>query len=331
MTTDWNRMLAEPLLESFPALRTRDVDEVRGWLSRIYAIRSLDIPARARAVDCVVNHRTLTSTALTYARYGAPIHARLEQSDFFVQGFPLSGSGQVEWNRQTLPVDPQRGGVAGAPGSNATIDYSGDFSHIVLRITPAALIHRLSLLLDRPIDPPLQFNGAPRARNAGAYARLVRFVAQELGRHEDGLPALVLEELEDALLVNYLFANEHNYSELLGGPARAAAPWQVRRAVDYIEQHWDQPITIEQLTRITETSARSLFLMFKKTYDVSPMVYLSQVRLRHARQLLSQPTQDTSVTRVGFMCGFSNMGNFAQKYYGAFGERPSETLKTNRK
>ncbi len=324
-------MLAPPMLESRPALRTKDVDEVRAWLSRIYAIRRLDLPERAAGFDCVVNHCPLSSLALTYARYGSSMHARLEQSDFFVQGFPLSGRGEVCWNRSTFAVDPTVGGIAGGPGSEASLDYSGDFSHLVLKITPAALVHRLSLLLDRPIDPPLQFTGFPNPGYAAAYARLVKFVAGEVGRGADRLPALAIGELEDALLVNYLFANEHNYSALLAGPPRAAAPWQVRRAVDYIEQHWDQPITIEQLTRITETSARSLFLLFKKTYDVSPMVYLSQVRLRHARKLLSQPTPGTSVTKVGFMCGFSNMGNFALKYQGAFGEKPSETLRSHRR
>jgi transcriptional regulator GlxA family with amidase domain len=159
----------------------------------------------------------------------------------------------------------------------------------------------------------------------------VTFLATELENHKGGLPDLVVAELEDAIIGNFLFANRHNYSDLLEGPPRAAAPWQVRRAVDYIEQHWDQPLTIEQLTHITETSARSLFLLFKKTYDVSPMVYLGQVRLRHARELLSQPAPGTSVTKIGFMCGFSNMGNFAMKYYGAFGEKPSDTLRSHRR
>jgi len=324
-------MLCEPLLDSFPALRTQDAEELHDWLQSTLAVRRLDLPTRNDMFECAINHCQLSSISLSYARYGGAMRANLENNDFFVQGFPLTGDGEVEWNGEVVAVRPELGGIAGAPGSAGNISYNGDFSHLVLKIAPAALVHRLSILLDRPVDPPLQLIGPPRSTNAAAYGRLVRFFAQELEQRRGGLSALVLEELEDAVILNFLFANRHNYSEMLEGAPRAAAPWQVRRAVDYIEQHWAEPITIEQLTRITETSARSLFLLFRKTHGVSPMVYVGQVRMRHARELLSRPAPGTSVTKVGFMCGFSNMGTFAMKYYGAYGEKPSDTLRSHRK
>ncbi|WP_052630288.1 AraC family transcriptional regulator [Pseudoxanthomonas suwonensis] len=324
-------MLCEPLLDSYPVLHTRDADELHDWLNRTFAVRRLEFPDAGDRFDCVVNHCQLSSIALTYARYGGQMNAQLAHNDCYLQGFPLTGSGEVQWNEHVVPVRPDLGGIAGGPSSDGRFKYSGDFSNLILKITPAALAQRLSILLDRPIDPPLKLTGPPKPVNVAAYGRLVRFLADELEHHKDGLPDLVVAELEDAIIVNFLFANRHNYSHLMEGAPRAAAPWQVRRAVDYIEQHWDQSITIEELIRITETSARSLFLLFKKTHGVSPMVYLSQVRLRHARELLSRPAPGTSVTKIGFMCGFSNMGNFAMKYYGAFGEKPSETLRTHRR
>lgn len=322
-------MFCEPLLGSSPVLRTRDIDELQDWLSRTFAVRKLEMVDAAEPLDCTVNHCALHSIALTYARYGGQIHAQLAHNDYYLQGFPLSGGGEVRWNEHVVPVRPHLGGIAGAPGSDGRFVYSGDFSNLILKITPAALVQRLSILLDRPIDPPLQLAGPPKPVNVACYGRLVKFLAGELEQHGGQLPEMVIAEIEDAVIVNFLFANRHNYSSLLEGPPRAAAPWQVRRAVDYIEQHWDEPITIERLTQITETSARSLFLLFKKTYDVSPMVYLSQLRLRHAHEMLCRPAPGTNVTKIGFMCGFSNMGNFAMKYYGAFGEKPSETLRSH--
>lgn len=324
-------MFCGPLLDGFPLLRTRDVDELATWMGRNFAVRSINLPAKPDRFHCVLNHCGLSAISLTYASYGVPLQARLDHNDYFLQGFPLTGAGTAQWNQHVVSVSPESGGIAGSPESEARFDYSGDFSNLILKISPAALVHRLSMLLDRPIDPPLRITGQPVPEKAAALGRLVRFLADELQEHRGRLPEPVIAELEEAVLVNFLFANEHNYSALLEGPPRAAAPWQVRRAVDYIEQHWDEPITIEQLTRITETSARSLFLLFKKTYDISPMVYLSQLRLRHARELLSEAAPGTSVTKVGFMCGFSNMGNFAMKYYGAFGEKPSDTLRNHRR
>ncbi|MDH5833559.1 AraC family transcriptional regulator [Luteimonas kalidii] len=324
-------MFCETFLDSFAVLRTRDTDELHDWLNRNFAVRKLELRGATEPFDCTVNHCALPSIALTYARYGGRIGAEIAHNDFYLQGFPLSGEGEVQWNEHVVPVRPDLGGIAGGPGSHGRFTYSGDFSNLVLRITPAALVQRLAILLDRPVDPPLKLAGPPKPTNVASYGRLVKFLAGEIEQHQAQLPDMVLSEIEDAVIVNFLFANRHNYSSLLEGTPRAAAPWQVRRAVDYIEQHWDEALTIERLTEITETSARSLFLLFKKTYDTSPMVYLSQVRLRHAREMLCRPAPGASVTKVGFMCGFSNMGNFAMKYYGAFGEKPSETLRSHLK
>jgi transcriptional regulator GlxA family with amidase domain len=61
------------------------------------------------------------------------------------------------------------------------------------------------------------------------------------------------------------------------------------------------------------------------------MVHLHRIRLRHAKAMLSQPDAGTSVTKVGFLCGFSNLEHFAMKYQSVFGEKPSETLRNSQR
>ncbi|MGV6875724.1 AraC family transcriptional regulator [Pseudochelatococcus sp. B33] len=320
-----------PLLDRHPGLRTRDPDELLRWLSPVFSVRSLDIPEGGRAFDSVVNHCELSSIGLTYASYGAPVQARISQLDCFVQGFPVRGAGEACWNRHRTAVQTM-GGVVGGPGSEGSLNYGDDFAHIVLRIPSAALTRKLFALIGRPVDPPLQLTGQPsyNPRHYASQVRLLDYLIRELDRTESTLPAAVVEEIEQAVIVAYLTANQHNYSHWLEGTPRAAAPWQVRRAVDYIEANWDRAITIEALVEETQTTARSLFYLFRRTYGISPMTYVSRVRLRYAREMLSNPTAETSVTSVGFICGFSNMGYFARKYHEAFGERPSETLKRRR-
>ena len=83
---------------------------------------------------------------------------------------------------------------------------------------------------------------------AVAQRRLVEFVVRELDRVDAPLPDLVLAELEQALVVSYLTCNLHNYSHLLEGDrVRSVAPWQVRLVEEYVEQNWDQPVTVEAL------------------------------------------------------------------------------------
>jgi transcriptional regulator GlxA family with amidase domain len=113
---------------------------------------------------------------------------------------------------------------------------------------------------------------------------------------------------------------------LLDREPMGTGPWQVRKAEDYIEAHWDQPITIEALAVATGASARSIFHFFKASRGYSPMVFVKQVRLRHARRMLAMPNETTSVMSVAFDCGFTNLGHFAKGYGNCFGELPSQTL-----
>lgn len=317
----------EPLHNS-PALRTRDAAELTEWLRPTHAVSDLDIRGRGLALDSRVNHRTLSTVSLSYMRYGAPISVRLTQTETFMQGFPLLGTGEVLWGGVPAHVGRNTSGIVGGPGQQAILNYSADFAHIVMTVAPATLTRKLSALIDAPVDPPLQMMGRVTAdpKRIEAQSRLVQFLADEADQTNGGLPPAALAEVEQSLLISFLHAAEHNYRHLLDGEPRAAAPWQVRRALDYIEQNWDQPITIEALALVTHTSVRSLFHLFKKSRGVSPMVFVKQVRLRHARAMLSRPEPGATVTSVAFLCGFSNMGHFAKDYVSAFGEKPSVTL-----
>jgi transcriptional regulator GlxA family with amidase domain len=108
---------------------------------------------------------------------------------------------------------------------------------------------------------------------------------------------------------------------------RASTSWQVRRAEEYIETHWNEPITIASLARATAASARSIFFHFKNSRGQSPMSFVKQVRLEHAREMLQHSRVSHSVTEVAVDCGFGNLGHFAGDYFKRFGERPSDTLK----
>jgi transcriptional regulator GlxA family with amidase domain len=90
-------------------------------------------------------------------------------------------------------------------------------------------------------------------------------------------------------------------------------------------------VTVEALAIVANASVRSLFYSFRKSRGVSPMTFVRQVRLRHAKEMLISAGPETSVTSVAAICGFSNLGHFAKHYYLAFGEHPSATLRSARR
>ena len=145
--------VGEDPLSHFPAIRTRDIDELRQRLSGIFSVRSVDLDRGTRGrFEGRLNHRAGQDIGLTYARYGSPIAATLSNTDFFAQGFPLRGNGSLVVGRSEALISPNHGIVSG-PGAEMVIKYSPDFEHLILTIKPQALTRKLSGLIGRPVDP----------------------------------------------------------------------------------------------------------------------------------------------------------------------------------
>jgi hypothetical protein len=247
----------EPL-ESFNVLRTRDPGQLHERLAALYAVSKLELPRGKARFNAVLNHYTLKSVALSYARYGAPVRITMSNTDFYTQGFGIRGHGEAVTDGRFFVVAKGKGGAAGQ-GASALLSYQAGFEHVFLRISPEALDRKLAALLGNPPSRSLTLRGKYDQAALGAQYRLVKFLISELDPSKDAMPPHLLAELEQALIVAYLCANLSNYSDLLHRKSPTAASWQVQRAADYIEMNWDKPITIESLASATETSARSSF------------------------------------------------------------------------
>jgi len=243
------------------------------------------------------------------------------------QQFCLQGAAVTSFGSQRQHVDPERPCLI-PPGEQVAYDFDRNFSQIVLYIDVAALRGALSKIIGLPLGQGIQFATPtdPENPELKRLRRLIAFIVSELDREDSPLSAPALHELEQAVLVSFLHANRHNYSHLLERDLRRAAPWQVRRAEEYIEANWNRPLSIQKISTATGVSARSLFKAFRRARGYSPMAYLKQVRLTQARQMLTSSAERTSVTAVAFACGFDNPGHFAGTYRMAYGELPSQTL-----
>ena len=220
-----------------------------------------------------------------------------------------------------------RGAVV-SPG-DVTLHYNPGFEHLSMTVRPAALIAKLAAIVGDLRLGPLHFDPAviASAPQAKRLERLIRFVAAEFDASSSPMPPIMQSERQQSMMTAFLLANANNYSGLLLGEPEPAAPWQVRRAEQFIEANWDRPITVEALASATNASARSLFSSFRAGRGCSPMEFVKRVRLGRARQKLLRPDTGTSVTEVAFACGFGNPGHFARDYRESFGESPSETLR----
>ena len=87
-------------------------------------------------------------------------------------------------------------------------------------------------------------------------------------------------------------------------------------AINQIELHLNESLSIDELARISCMSRTKFFHEFKVHLGCSPMVYQLQSRLKKAGKLLKQGQQ---ITQTCFALGFTNTSHFSRcfkKFYG---------------
>lgn len=315
-------------LSRYPLADTRRIDDFQTAIQRLFGDHALELPPDANDFHARINFCPLQSIGLFYGEYGAPIHVSFKNIAPFLIGVPLAGRAEHAINgaQQEMTL----AGLPPAISADASLDlnFACDFAHLALCIDPQVLMRKLTALIGLAPSQAITFATSAHFERleARALRRLIQFLVDELNRPRPQMGALALAELEQSVMVSYLYSTPNNYSPWLTGKVRSIGPWQVRRVEDYVEANWDKAITVEALASSANASVRTIFQSFKQSRGYSPMAFVKQVRLRHARRMLSAPDAATSVSDVALACAFGNLGHFAKDYFATFGERPSTTL-----
>ena len=104
----------------------------------------------------------------------------------------------------------------------------------------------------------------------------------------------------------------------------------IRRAVEHLRAHENEPVTVGSLSEAAGVSERTLQYAFVERFDVTPKRYVQAHRLQGVRRLLRSDSSAARVADIANHFGFWHMGQFAADYRRQFGELPSETLSRGR-
>ncbi|CDX31027.1 hypothetical protein MPLSOD_140067 [Mesorhizobium sp. SOD10] len=99
------------------------------------------------------------------------------------------------------------------------------------------------------------------------------------------------------------------------------------RMIRYVESRYGQRITVNEIARELDVSARALHYAARSTIAMSPLDLILAFRLNHARnELWDMRLSEPNVTRAALKQDFGHFGRFSQQYRVLFGELPSQTL-----
>ena len=92
------------------------------------------------------------------------------------------------------------------------------------------------------------------------------------------------------------------------------------RSVTYIHSHYSEVITVAQLADMEHMSEPHYRVCFRKTMGMSPVEYMTEVRIRSAVQLLEDT--DKKLEEISRLCGYNDMYYFIRVFKKKTGVTP---------
>ena len=130
---------------------------------------------------------------------------------------------------------------------------------------------------------------------------------------------IICQDLLDVLVI-YLMRQTDFSAKLTPIPKQASQTCSVVRR--YIDTHYKEDLSLEELAKIAHVSKYYLSHTFSKEYGISPMSYLSMRRIEESRELLA--TTDFPLTEIARFLGFSSGSYFSQSFRRHEGISPRE-------
>lgn len=155
----------------------------------------------------------------------------------------------------------------------------------------------------------------------------------ELRTVETGNDALIRQWFANLLELNIPYSAEQGSALLAAIWARLTLLEQqsdnrrtlhpsVRAAVAHIEKHYMEPIAVSELAERSGVSQSHLNSLFRRSFGVGPLNYLTAVRMRQARLLLLNPY--FNISEVAARTGFREANYFTRAFRLFHGVTPGE-------
>ena len=96
---------------------------------------------------------------------------------------------------------------------------------------------------------------------------------------------------------------------------------RIRKAINYISQHYNQPITVNDLADLAGLNTAYFGILFKENTGLSVKKYINQFKINYAENLLL--SGEFSITEVSQQCGFEDVFYFSKLFKSIKGYPPS--------
>jgi transcriptional regulator GlxA family with amidase domain len=129
------------------------------------------------------------------------------------------------------------------------------------------------------------------------------------------------DRYQASALVYHFLMELYRYFMLPADPETRWPP-SVREAVRYMNTHYHQPISLEQIAAHVGLSRYHFNRLFTRTTGRTPLAHLTQIRLKRAVDLIRYSTY--TLEEIAWQVGYTNGGYLSKLFRRHFGLSPRD-------
>jgi len=238
--------------------------------------------------------------------------------DFFEMGFVVSGTGTHVINGESFPLAKGMTFLLTTADFHEIIPDEGQTIHLYNLIFDESFIRpELTEMLFEHVSLHLHtFHGEGANDMEAEFSR----IWDESQLWQLGSSMLVQGSFERILIQLY---RHTGHQRLLGHYATIGTiPSSIRKSIIYIQHHFREPLSLDEIASYAGISANYFSECFKKHTGTSFQEHLQGKRLQFASALLSSSI--LPITEVCYAAGFNTLPNFERAFKKKYEQSPRE-------
>lgn len=298
-------------------------EDVSSFVNTHIGRHQLEILGREHGRSCL-SYTDFAGMGLSLVTYGDEVRVKSPVREG-IYHFQVITRGQCYWHRGDDRQVLARGqAVMINPSEHLDLVYSANCEKLIVRVPETDLQQVVRATCPRATVKEVAFLRQPlELAHLPGLVKLLEAVFAEVEENEADLSALS-GPYRDIMLRKLIqvFPN----SAMASVSHQPSSP-VLERMLTHIEQNLKRGVDMEELSSLSNLSVRSIYNLFARHFSTTPKCYIKQLRLQGLREDLLRGNA-RNVTEAALEYGFMHLGRFSSEYRKAFGELPSDTIKS---
>jgi len=148
-------------------------------------------------------------------------------------------------------------------------------------------------------------------------------VAKELRRElQNGSPSELFTKSIATITATHLVSTYSSKANSIGVYRGGLGPTRENRVRQYIQEHLDSQLSLEDLAHVAEISPNYFISLFRQSVGMTPHRFVIQQRIERARQLIAQ--SKLPLIEIAQRCGFQDQSQFTTAFRRQVGVTPGQ-------